>query len=276
MIEDFLAYSFMQRALIAGLLTGLTCGLAGVFVVLLRISFVGVCISHAALAGALVSVFFGLPPVPGAMLLSLGASAAISPLADRGGVSPDTATGVIFSVMLSVSMLALGLLPGARSDGLGFIWGSIMTVTSADVWFLAAVAAPFLLFLAFMLKEVQAVLCHKETALASGIPANAISQVMLLLLGSVIAAGMKAVGGLLIYSLILTPAVAAYQLTYRLKTMFFLAGAFGMFSCWVGIWCSYLLNWPSGATIVLTATVLLLLTIAFSPKRRERNISESE
>jgi len=175
MEESFLSYGFIQRALLAGLLSGLTCGLAGVFVVLLRISFVGVCIAHAALAGALVSVFFGLPPLPGAMTLSLGAAAAISPLAGRGGISPDTATGVVFSVMLGVSMLALGLLPGARSDGLGLIWGSIMTVTRWDVWFLAAVAVPFLFFLVFLFKEVQAVLCHKDAALAACIPANIIS-----------------------------------------------------------------------------------------------------
>ena len=270
MEDSFLSYGFIQRALLSGLLSGLTCGLAGVFVVLLRISFVGVCIAHAALAGALVSVFFGMPSLPGAMVLSLGAAAAISPLAGRGGISPDTATGIVFSVMLSVSMLALGLLPGARSDGLGLIWGSIMTVTSGDVWFLAAVAAPFLFFLFFFFKEVQAVLCHKDTALAVGIPANIISQAMLLLLGAVIAAGMKAVGGLLIYSLIITPAAAAYQLTYRLKTMFILSAVFGMVSCWVGIWGSYILSWPSGATIVLTATCILLMCIVVSPKRRER------
>jgi len=270
MEDSFLSYGFIQRALLSGLLSGLACGLAGVFVVLLRISFVGVCIAHAALAGALVSVFFGIPPLPGAMTLSLGAAAAISPLAGRGGISTDTATGVVFSVMLSVSMLALGLLPGARSDGLGLIWGSIMTVTSWDVWFLAAVAVPFLFFLFFFFKEVQAVLCHRDTAMAVGIPANVISQAMLLLLGAVIAAGMKAVGGLLIYSLIITPAAAAYQLTYRLKTMFILSAVFGMVSCWVGIWGSYMLNWPSGATIVLTATCILLLCIVVSPKRRER------
>ncbi len=270
MEDAFLSYAFVQRALLAGLLAGLTCGLAGVFVVLLRISFVGVCVSHAALAGALVSVFLGMPPLPGAMALSLGAAAAISPLAGRGGISPDTATGVVFSVMLSVSMLALGLLPGARSDGLGLIWGSIMTVTAGDVWFLAAVAAPFLFFLVFLFKEVQAVLCHKDAALAAGIPANCISQAMLLLLGAVIAAGMKAVGGLLIYSLIITPAAAAYQLTYRLKTMFLLSAVFGMVSSWAGIWGSYVLGWPSGASIVLAATCILLLCIAVSPKRRER------
>ena len=276
MEDSFLLYGFIQRALLAGLLSGLICGLAGVFVVLLRISFVGVCIAHAALAGALVSVFFGIPPLPGAMALSLGAAAAIAPLAGRGGISPDTATGIVFSVMLGVSMLALGLLPGARSDGLGLIWGSIMTVTSGEVWFLAAIAAPFLLFLLFLFKEVQAVLCHKDAALAVGIPANLISQIMLLLLGAVIAAGMKAVGGLLIYSLIITPAAAAYQLTYRLKTMFVLSAIFGIASCWIGIWGSYMLGWPSGASIVLTATCILLLCIAISPKRRERNFIPPE
>jgi manganese/iron transport system permease protein len=210
------------------------------------------------------------------MVLSLGAAAAISPLAGRGGISPDTATGVVFSVMLSVSMLALGLLPGARSDGLGLIWGSIMTVTGGDLCFLAAVAAPFLFFLLFLFKEIQAVLCHKDAALASGIPANAISQAMLLLLGAVIAAGMKAVGGLLIYSLIITPAAAAYQLTYRLRTLFVLSAVFGVLSCWVGIWASYALDWPSGASIVLAASCILLLCIAFSPKRRERVFTPPE
>ena len=267
MEESFFSYGFIQRAILAGFLSGLTCGLAGVFVVLLRISFVGVCISHAALAGALVSVFFGMPPMPGAMAASLGAAAAISPLAGRGAISPDTATGVVFSIMLSVSMLALGLLPGARSEGLGLIWGSIMTATGGDLWFLAVSAAPFLVFLLFLFKEIQAVLCHKDAALAVGIPANAVSQAMLLLLGIVIAAGMKAVGGLLIYSLIITPAAAAYQLTYSLRCMFVLSAIFGIVSCWIGIWGSYMLGWPSGATIVLTAAVILLLCIACSPKR---------
>jgi manganese/iron transport system permease protein len=276
MEESFLSFGFIQRALLAGLLSGATCGLAGVFVVLLRISFVGVCIAHAALAGALASVFFGMSPLPGAMILSLGAAAAISPLAGRSGVSPDTATGVVFSVMLSISMLALGLLPGARSDGLGLIWGSIMTVTDGDLRFLAVVAVPFLLFLFFLFKEIQAVLCHKDAALACGIPVGFVGQAMLLLLGAVIAAGMKAVGGLLIYSLIITPAAAAYQLTYRLKTMFALSAVFGVLACWAGIWVSYALDWPSGASIVLAATCILLLCIAFSPKRRERVFMPAE
>lgn len=268
MDDFFLSYSFMQRALLAGLLSGLGCGLAGVFVILLRIAFVGVCISHAALAGALVGVFLGFAPLPGAIVLSLLAAAAISPLAEKGSMSPDTATGVIFSVMLSVSMLALGLLPGARSDGLGLIWGSILTVSAADVWLLLFVAAALCAFVLLCFKEIQAVLCHREAARACGVPARAMSQIMLLMLGLVVASGIKSVGGLLIYSLIITPAAAAYQLTYRLSLMFFLAALFGVLASWTGLCFAWLLGWPSGATIVLSATAILIAALVFSPKGR--------
>ena len=268
MDDFFLSYSFMQRAVLAGLFSGIACGLAGVFVVLLRISFVGVCISHAALAGALVSVYMGLAPLYGAMLFSLVAAAAISPLAEQGAMSSDTATGVIFSVMLCVAMLALGLLPGARTDGLGLIWGSILTVSASDIGLLVFVSSFAALFIFFFFKEIQAVLCHRQTALASGIPAKAIGQGMLLVLALVVASGIKSVGGLLIYSLIVTPAAAAYQITYKMQRMFALSALFGVASCWAGLWLAWLLGWPSGATIVLCVTSILVVAVVFSPKRR--------
>ena len=91
---------------------------------------------------------------------------------------------------------------------------------------------------------------------------------MLVFLGAVVASGIKSVGGLLIYSLIVTPAAAAYQITYRLGLMFVLSAVFGVVSCWAGIWFSYLLGWPSGATIVMVATAILLVSVMGSPKRR--------
>ncbi|HBT96786.1 MAG TPA: cation ABC transporter permease [Desulfobulbaceae bacterium] len=271
MDEFFLSYDFMRRAVFAGLLSGIACGLSGVFVVLLRISFVGVCIAHASLAGALIAVFLGFSALPGAILFSLLAAGTIGPLAEKGAMSPDTATGVIFSVMLSASMLALGLLPGARADGLGLIWGSILTVSAIDIRLLAIVSFTVVAFIILFFKEIQATLCHRETALASGIPAKAIGQIMLLLLGMVVASGIKSVGGLLIYSLIVTPAAAALQLTYRLGRMFLLSALFGVISTWAGLWLSWLLDWPSGATIVLCATVILICSLVFSPKRRRQN-----
>lgn len=266
-MEAFLSYGFLVKALWMGMIGGATCGAIGVLVVLWRISFVGVCISHAAFAGALIALWLGAPPLAGGLAGSLGAAAMIGPLADRPTFSPDTAIGVIFSVMLSLAMLALGLLPGAKTEGLGLIWGSLLTVTTLDLWLMGGTALLLLLFLWLFFKEIQATLGQRQAAMAAGIPVRAIYYASLTMLGLVVAIALKAIGGLLIYSLIVIPAVAALQLTYRLATMFTIAALVGAVSSVIGLWLSFHLGIPTGTAIVLTAAALLLLVTLVSPKR---------
>jgi len=269
-VESFLSYGFLVRALWMGVIGGATCGAVGVFVVLWRISFVGVCISHAAFAGALIALWLGAPPLAGGLAGSLGAASLIGPLADRPTFSPDTAIGVIFSVMLSLAMLALGLLPGAKTDGLGLFWGSLLTVTRLDLALMGSAGVLVLVFLSLFFKEIQATLGQRQAALAAGIPVKAIYYATLILLGLVVAIALKAIGGLLIYSLIVIPAVAALHLTYSLRTMFALAALTGTLASMVGLWLSFCLGIPTGAAIVLTAVGLLLLAVLISPKRATR------
>jgi manganese/iron transport system permease protein len=225
---DILHFSFMQHAFIAGLLAGITCSIIGVFVVIMRLSSIGICITHAAFAGGIFAILINGSRIGWALGFSLLTAALIGPIADRGELSPDTSTGVIFSAMLGLSFLFLGFMPGARTEALNLFWGSILTVTPRDLWFLGAVALLVLIGLTAFFKEIQAVLCHKETALAVGIPATAIFYGMLFLTGAVITASLRSVGGLLIYSLIINPAAAAYQMTYNLKKVFALAALFGV------------------------------------------------
>ena len=85
-------------------------------------------------------------------------------------------------------------------------------------------------------------------------------------------ASLRSIGGLLIFALIINPASAAYQLTYSMKRMFLLSAVFGVLSGWVGLLVSYLLDVPSGATIVLTSSAIFILAAAFSPKRRRKRL----
>jgi manganese/iron transport system permease protein len=117
-------------------------------------------------------------------------------------------------------------------------------------------------------KEIQAVICHRQVALAVGIPATIVFYGLLFSTGVTITASLQSIGGLLIYSLILNPAAAAYQLTYSLKKMILIAVAFGVVSCWAGLAVSYLLDIPSGASIVITSAIIFGLATAFSPKRK--------
>lgn len=263
-----LEYSFMQNALLAGFLGGVACSIVGVFVVTMRLSFIGVCIAHAAFAGALLGIWLGFNPLAGALLFSLLAAAVIGPLADRGELNPDTSIGIIFSLMLGLAFLFMGLMPGARTEALNLFWGSILTVGKEDLVFLSIVAAIVIGVVIAFYKEIQAVICHREVALAVGIPATIIFYGLLFLTGATITASLRSIGGLLIYSLILNPAAAAYQLTYSLKRLFLLAAVFGLISCWGGLIASYLLDIPSGASIVVVSAIIFGLATLFSPKRK--------
>ena len=265
---SILQYQFMQNAILAGLCGGITCSVVGVFVVTMHLSFIGVCIAHAAFAGALLGLWLGFNPLIGALLFSLASAAIIGPMADRGELNPDTSIGIVFSLMLGLAFLFMGLMPGARTEALSLFWGSILTVTRQDLIFLAVTTAAIVGLAVIFYKEIQAVICHREVALAVGIPATVVFYGLLFSTGVTITASLQSIGGLLIYSLILNPAAAAYQLTYSLKRMLLIAIAFGIISCWAGLAASYLLDTPSGASIVITSSVIFGLATAFSPKRK--------
>ncbi len=273
---SILQYQFMQNAILAALCGGITCSIIGVFVVTMHLSFIGVCIAHAAFAGALLGVWLGFNPLIGALLFSLASAAVIGPMADRGELNPDTSIGIVFSLMLGLAFLFMGLMPGARTEALSLFWGSILTVSQENLIFLAVVTAAVIGLVAVFYKEIQAVICHRQVALAVGIPATLIFYGLLFSTGVTITASLQSIGGLLIYSLILNPAAAAYQLTYSLKRMLLIAVIFGVISCWAGLAASYLLDIPSGASIVITSSIIFGLATAFSPKRKVKRWQQAQ
>jgi len=267
-------YQFMQNAILSAFLGGIACATIGVFVVLMHMPFIGVCMAHAAFAGALLGLWLGFNPLVGAFAISLLSAAIVGPLADRGELSPETSVGVIFSLMLGLAFLFMGLMPGTKSAALELLWGSILTNTRGDIIFLGIVAVVVVGLVILFYKEIQATIFHRDMALSVGIPATLMLYGILFLTGATITASLRSIGGLLIFSLILNPAAAAYQLTYSMKRMFILSAGFGVFSGWVGLLMSYLFNIPSGATIVVTSSVIFLFAAVFSPKRKVKRWQE--
>jgi len=268
------SYQFMQNAIISAFLGGIACSTIGVFVVLLHMPFIGVAMSHAAFAGALLGLWLGFNPLLGAFAFSLLAAAVIGPLADRGELSPETSLGVIFSLMLGIAFLFMGLMPGTKSGALEILWGSILTNTRGDIILLAVVAVVVVGLVFIFFKEIQATIFHRDMALSVGLPATLILYGVLFLTGATVTTSLRSIGGLLIFSLILNPAAAAYQLTYSMKRMFLLSAVFGVLSGWIGLLFSYLFDIPSGATIVVTSSVIFMLAAVFSPKRRVKRLKE--
>lgn len=265
---SILGYQFMQNAILSAFLGGVACSIIGVFVVLLHMPFIGVCMSHAAFAGALLGLWLGFDPLVCAFVFSLLAAAVIGPLADRGELNPETSVGVVFSLMLGLAFLFMGLMSGTKSGALELLWGSILTNTRADLILLGVVAVVIVGLVFVFFKEIQATIFNRDIAISVGIPATLFLYAILFFTGATITVSLRSIGGLLIFSLILNPAAAAYQLTYSMKRMFLLSAAFGVLSGWAGLAFSYLFDVPSGATIVVTSSVIFGLAALFSPKKR--------
>lgn len=261
---------YLTKPLLAGFFTGISCSLSGVFIVTTHLSFLGICIAHSAFTGALLGVWLNFNPTLGAILFSLVASAIVGPLADRGELSPDTSTGIVFSTMLGLAFLIIGLIPGSKATAMNLFWGNILTVSSTDICLLAVVALFLLGLFTFFYKEIHGVLCHRSAAIAVGIPSALIFYSILIATGISIAVSLQTVGGLLIYSLLLNPSASAYQLTYKFRNMILLSILFGIISCWGGIWISYKFDLPTGACIILLSSIIFIVCSIISPKRDKK------
>ncbi|MDD5093229.1 MAG: metal ABC transporter permease [Dehalococcoidia bacterium] len=273
---SILSYHFMQNAILAALFGGVACATVGVFVVIMRLSFIGVCLSHAAFAGAMFALWAGFDPLIGAFIFSLASAAVIGPLADRGELNADTSIGIVFSLMIGLAFLFMGLIKGPKTEALNLLWGSILIVTNQDLILLGSVALVVVILVTAFYKEIQSVIFNREIALGVGIPASLVFYGLLFMTGATITVSLPTIGGLLIFSLIINPAAAAYQLTYSLKWLFFLAAALAVLSGWVGLWASYVFDVPSGATIIVVSSVVFAIATLFSPKRKIKRLKEDD
>ncbi len=263
------SYEFMQHALVAAILGGLGCGIIGVWVVMLRIPFIGVAMSHAAFAGAIVALLVGLNPLMLALAAAIVAAAVIGPLSDRVKLDVNLSMGMVFSMLVGVAFLGIGLMKGPKTEALNLLWGNILTLAPNDLLLLAIATGVVLIFTALFYRQLRAIIFNRIIARVSGIPDKVLFYSTLLIAGATITLNLKTIGGLLIFSLIINPPLAAYQLTYSLVRMLLLSALFGVTSCLVGLWLSYVFDLPTGAVIILTSGLILIVCNILSPKRRD-------
>lgn len=264
---DALQYQFIRNAIFSSFFGGVNCAIIGVFITLLGIPLLGVTIAHAAFAGAVLGILLGINPSLLALLFSLITSFFVGPVADKSRFNPEISLGIIFSFMLGLGFLLLGKIKVLKTQALSLIWGSILTVTNTQVVIMGILSLIIIILLAIFFKEIKAVIFNREIARSLGIPEKAIYYGILFLCGMVISIHLTSIGGLLIFSLIVNPAAAAYQLTYRLRNMFFLASLFGILASLLGLIIAYIFDLNVGATIIIISTIIFSLSWLFSPKR---------
>lgn len=267
-IAELFKHDFFRHALWACLFGGGGLAMTGVFMTLMEIPFLGISMSHSAFLGAVSGLLWGFNPFVGALIACAISGLIVGPMADKAEASSNSMLAVLFSATMGLAFLLLSRIPGPKSEALNLIWGSILTISKNEIIILGVIFSIAVTLLVIFYKELSAVLFNREIAAASGIPEKVFFYGVIFIAGMLISASLDIVGGLLIFSLLVNPAGAAYQLTYRLKLMFILSGLFGIISCLAGLAVSYWFDVPTGAVIVLCSSAIYLTAFLLSPKRR--------
>jgi ABC-type Mn2+/Zn2+ transport system permease subunit len=269
---EILSYTFMQRALLASVLIGSVSAVMGVYVVLRGLSFIGAGIAHASFGGVALGFLLGINPVLVAVVFCLLTAWGIAWTSQRAEVKEDTAIGIFFATTMALGILFIGLMEGYNVDLFSYLFGSVLSVTRTDLWLSGLLGVGVLLTVGLFFKELLFITFDPEMARVSGLPAGALYVLLLSLMALTIVLSIKVVGIILVSALIVIPAAAAYQLTEDFRRMMILAVVIGNLSAIVGLFLSYGLDTASGATMVLTATMVFLLSALLSPRRRRKQV----
>jgi ABC-type Mn2+/Zn2+ transport system permease subunit len=270
LIDPFANNEFMRLALFGGILVACTCAIAGTFVVLRGLAFVGDALAHGVLPGIATAMLLGVSGIFGAAIGAAVMMGGVSVVSRRFRLSGDTAIGLLF-----VGMLALGVMITSRSssfvgDLANILFGELLGITTTDLaWqFVALVIVGLIAFVGrrpFLLLSVD-----DGLARTSGFSARLFHNVMLAMVAITVIASFQTVGTLLVLGMLIAPAATGSLFARRIESMMLIAALVGSLSTYIGLLVSYHYDLAAGASIVLTAVVIFAISATANEIRKSR------
>jgi zinc transport system permease protein len=251
-------YDFMIRAYAAGMIVAVVAPVVGVFLVVRRYSLLADTLAHVSLTGVAAGLITGTSPVYGAMAASVLAALGIERLRRTKKVFGESAVALFLWAGLSTAVVLISLARGPRMDIFGYLFGSITTVTNADLYMLAVVAAAVVAVVSALYKQLFLVAFDEETAEAAGVNTRAFGNVIVVMAALIISLAMRIVGILLIGALMVVPVLSAMQWARSFSRTIAYSVVFSICSVAAGLFMSYHFDLASGGAIVLSSLGLFM------------------
>lgn len=269
---EFLDLAFMQRALIAALLVGITAPAVGIYLVQRRQALMGDGIGHVAMTGVGLGFLMSANPVWMATLVAVAGAVAMELIRAYGRTRGDLALALLFYGGMAGGVLLINLSPtGSNANLSSFLFGSLSTVSAEDVTAIGVLAAFVVLVTVGLRRQLFAVSQDEDFARVTGLPVRALNLLIAVTAAVTVTVAMRVVGLLLVSALMVVPVAAAQQLARSFRTTFALAVLIGVGVTLSGTITSYYQDVPPGATIVLLAIgVFIALTALATPLARRR------
>ena len=268
------SYGFMRNALLAGVLVSIACGIIGTLVVLNRIVFISGGIAHAAYGGVGIAYFLGADPVLGAVGFSLLSSLAMGLVHRKEGQRADTIIGVMWAIGMAIGIIFLSLSPGYKADLMSYLFGSILAVSTMDLWLMAGIALLSLVFMLLFYWQLLALSFDQTFATVRNVPVGPLYLAMITLIGLTVVIAMRVVGLIMVIALLTIPPAIANLYLKDMRAIMALSATLSLLFCTIGLIISYVLNFPSGAVIILVAGLAYVLAALIRSLLLRRQVPE--
>jgi zinc transport system permease protein len=268
MWPEFLQYGFMQRALVAGVVTALVCPVIGVFLVPRGLSLIADSLAHVALAGVALGFVLGFSPLVGALLVAVAAAVGMERLRATGRLQGDAALAVFLSGGFAAAVVLISLTQGFNAELMGLLFGSILTVSPLDVWLILLLGLAVGGTVVAVYPQLVGITFNEDLARTSGVPVATLNVLLTVLTALTVVGSMRMVGTLLVSAMIVVPTLTGFALGRSFKSATGLAVASALASVLTGLLAAYYLHLAAGGAIVLTALVLFGLASLVARLRR--------
>ena len=259
-MTDILSYGFMQRAFIAGIALAIFSGIISVFIVLRRVAFLGSGISHSAFGGVAIGFILGINPLITALIYCIVVAFAIEVISTKGRLAEDASIGIFLSGSMAMGVVLIGLSKNYTVDLFGYLFGSILAISSGDAYMAVGMAAVIMVTLMAIMKDLLFITFNEDIAVVAGVPVRLMKSIFLVSIAVAIVIGIKIVGIILMSALLVIPGATAKLLTKKFYPMLILSSAAAVFSTISGLIISYQYDLPSGGMIIIALSAIFALS----------------
>ena len=258
-ITPFSSNSFMLQALVAGILVSIACAIAGTFIILRGLAFIGDALAHGVLPGIAVAILVGFPGIIGASVGAVIMIGGITLITQRSKLSSDTAIGMLFVGMLSLGVVIVSRSSSFSGDLTRILFGEILGISIQSI-LMQLVATIIVIIVAIVCARPFLLLSFDpEQAQVAGFSSKLYHNIMLFMIAITVVVSFQTVGTLLVFGLLLAPAGAGALLARRIEIMILWSTLFGVLSMYFGLLISYHFDLAAGATIILVAVVIFFI-----------------
>lgn len=265
---DFLQYSFVQRAFLAGSFVAVLCAVLGLFLVLRKMSLIGDGLAHVSFGSFALGLFLGVHPLYVAIPVAVLGAWLVLKISERAKVYGDAAIGIVSAVGIAGGVMLASLSGGFNVDLFSYLFGSILSISAAEVWLSVAMSAAVLVAVLLFYHDLFSITFDEEHARVSGIRADWLNLLLAVLTAVSVVLSVRVVGVMLVSSLLILPAVTALQVARGFRGALMLGAFTAVLSVIVGITASFFLNLPTGASVVMVNLLFFLAALAVRTRHR--------